>query len=85
MNNNIIIAISFVFVLVILCILWNHIMMKKYEKNMIYQPNFILETNVNEIDLTLLGHEIDKNTDNKFIDAVQKIDISEDVRVKIYD
>ena len=85
MNNNIIIAIGFVLTLLILCIIWNQIMMKKYEKDTIHQSRFILETNVHEIDLTLCGQGIDKNTDNKFIDAVQKIDISEDVRVKIYD
>lgn len=88
MNKDIIIVFGFVIFIVILCKLWNLIAMKQYEKNKVVKNNKNIKygTYINSFEkLELMGINDDGNSDFAFIQAVKKIDLSDDIRIKIYD
>lgn len=89
MTKDIIVAICFVVVVLVMCKLWSIVMMKQYEKMKavnISRGNLKYETAFTNLDkLELLGVENDENSDSQFIQAVKKIELSEDVRIKRYE
>lgn len=78
-----------VFMLLMIAYLWSKKLQrfkKKAEQNIRMSLCQFYETEISNISkIELLAMEDDNNTDFKFIDAVDKIQINDDVRVKIYD
>lgn len=86
MWNDIIIGVSFFIVVIISCNIYSSILMHFYNKSA--KKDNSLESyqyDVNIDKLELAGVENDKNTDFKFIQAVENIQMSNDVRVRLYD
>lgn len=86
---NIIIFLGFIITVYLICKIWNVFMMRQYNKSKSKSMiKFIIDYD-NYIDgknkLILAGTENDNNNDYEFIKAVKKINLSEDVRIKIYD
>ena len=83
--NDMLMIVGFVLFLFVLCIIWNKIMMFQYEKKLRCQTKLSFEIDIQSVDLTLVANKPDGNTDNKFSDAVQKIELPQDVRIEIYE
>lgn len=87
MNTDIIIVGSFVIIVMILCKLWNILMMRQYDKAKAVKMNKfsagyeVYTSSFDKLKLASIGNE--RNTDFEFIQAVRKIDMSSDVRIKI--
>ena len=83
--NNILLACGFVVFMFLFCFFWNRAMMKSY--NNMEQQNrfkkFDFCTHINPIsDLKLVGIENDGNSDYKVIDAIKKIQLPDELRIK---
>lgn len=81
MINDVIIVIGFMFFLIITCVVWNALMILQYEKNkkqtnLNYSPNYGTE---------LLGVENDGNSDSSVEKAIYKIDMPDNIGIKIYE
>lgn len=86
--EEIIIAILFCLLILITCRLWGIYVVKQYEKNKMEKDRRALkpEHYSCEVDsLALAGTGDDGNSDYEFSQAVAKIKVSEDTRVRIYD
>lgn len=88
MNYEIIIAIGFCLFILLTCWLWGIYVVKRYEKNRIAKNRRELKPEHYSYEigvLELAGTGDDGNSDYEFSQAVAKIEVSESLRVKIYD
>lgn len=85
MNENFIIVGGFVIMVITLCKLWSKWVMKQYEKAQISKIFLKYKPSVNYENLKLEGTGEDGNSDVEFIKAVEKSNLSSDVRIEIYD
>ena len=81
MINNVIIVIGFAFLLIIICTVWNSFMFLQYENNkkqsdLNYSPDYKME---------LLCIEHDGNSNGSVEEAIYKIDIPDNIGIKIHD
>lgn len=88
MDKNIIIVLGFVIAVIFLCKLWHMYVLKIYQKKEAKKSKQIMNYGV-YIDsfekLELAGIGNDGNSDYEFIQAVNKIHLSDDIRIKIYE
>lgn len=83
MMNDIIIVIGFVGVLIGLCIGWNLYAMNQYKKQKKNRLNLIYSLNINgENKIEIGGVGIDENGDFNVSQAIKKIEMSNDTRIK---
>lgn len=86
MNNEIVIAGIFIVGVIFLCKMWNMLMMKQRKKVNAIKENKVSIVYVNDFgNLKLVGTGNDFNSDFEFIQAVKKVELPDEVRVKIYD
>lgn len=88
MDNDKIVAIIFIFLVMILCKVYNFLVMRylKKLKSIKNDKLFIDEHQIDGLDgLALVGTGNDTNSDYEFIKAVNEIVMSENIRVKLYD
>ena len=87
--NNIAVVAGFVLVVLIVCKIWGVFIVKKYEKEL--NSNSVLSKIVyGEFidkfkDLELKGCGDDGNSDFEVKDAIEKTELPDEVRVKLYD
>ncbi len=86
--EEIIIAVVFCILILFTCKLWGIHVVKQYEKNKITKKLMELKPEYYSCDvsnLALAGTGDDGNSDYEFSQAVAKIEVSENTRVRIYD
>ena len=88
MSKDVFVVIGFILIIMLICKLWNIIMMKQYEKESNTEINNIIKYGTyieGFAKLELAGTGNDGNSDFEFKQAVKKIDVPDDVRIKVYD
>lgn len=86
--EEIIIAVVFCILILCTCKLWGLYVVKQYEKNKIAKSRRELKPEHYSCEfgkLVLAGTDDDGNSDYEFIQAVAKIELSENTKVQIYD
>lgn len=89
--SDVIVIVGYVIVVALLCIIWNKFMMRKYnfrstQSSQVRNAILYCNNHIDQIkDLAIVGNGPDKNNDYKFIEAVRKISISNDTRIRLND
>lgn len=85
MTRDIVIAISFVIVVLILCVVWNYFVKKMYSVKMM-SASFSFDnilSDFNRFDLVGIGYDL--NSDYDVAKAIKKIKPDDGLRIKIYE
>lgn len=86
MTNDIRIVIGFCIALVVICKLWNLLMMKQYDKAKklkrdTYKINYECYDAIEKLNLVGIG--IDENGDYNVTEAIKNIELPDSVRIKV--
>lgn len=91
MSKDVIVIVCYVVIVAFLCIIWNKFMMRQYnlrnnQSSLVYNAILRCGSNIDQIkDFAIAGNGPDQNNDYEFIEAVKKISISNDIRVRLND
>lgn len=84
MLNDIIVVIGFIILVIVLCKSWNLYTTKRYLKSKEYRLNLTYGFYVDNMEkLEIVGVGDDKNGDYTVSQAIKKVDLTDDVRIKV--
>lgn len=84
MANDVMVVIGFVIVLLVICKIWNLYTMKQYEKSKENRRSFTYGVYVDSAEkLGIVGVGNDENGDYDVAQAIKKVDLPKDVRIKV--
>lgn len=84
MANDIIIVIGFIIAVIAMCKVWNLYTMKQYKKSKENKLNITYGCHINNVERPqIVGVGSDGNGDYDVVKAIKKIELPDDVRIKL--